>query len=432
MFVIKGFAPHANLADNALDIINPVGELSSIARTYSLDRGKYINKAIAPDSSLLTFMTQEDGVFTQLSPVMRDEILEITNHIYNFAISQAGTQLDAAEYEQELINTFSSRIIRIAVGAIENDGAVWMPEWVRWDSRSIDSDIRIWFSDRAFRTQYPEALIKVVTPFDRVDDFFLPVDEVKTKLNGVTRTMMAERIQEVIANKPATLFRVDEFDYVNLQNPTDLTPAPFGVVMYGISKNNMDSIKDAIAEYLLANSTRPRDDWAAILPDIFKRTEFVIVPVWNHIAIPNQVQLQGIYSPQMTFQRAINVLRAYVPYYSPSHVSNAGMMTRFPFRAVTMLSIGSVENRNGKFLLSEYFPDWIGVSSTHSDFNRQTKNTRDWHLKLAEAIGHAENFEEYSEIPEGFMKVVREDRLHLSFSHENVNFNVLCKTSMPE
>lgn len=431
MFVIKGFAPNATLSDNSENVINPVGELSAQARTYSLDRGKYINKAVSTDTGLVTFMTLKNNVYRQLPGALRDETIRICDRIYTFAFEHSGTELDSVEFENELIEKFSDVITEVRVGAMENDGMTWVPEWVSWKSRSEASDIRFWFAERAFRRQYPEATLKVTAPFDRVDDFFLHPDEVKAKLNAVTRPIMGQRVTDLIGNHPETLFRIDEFDYISPHNDQDKTPAPFGVVMYGIAKNNIDSIKDAIADYLLANSTHTRDEWAEILPDIFKRTEVVIVPVWNHIAIENQVIQQGVYSPQMTFQKAMNVLRTFVPYYSASHVNNFGSMTRFPYRSVSMLSVGSIENRDGKFTLGEYFPQWIGVSSTHPDFNRQDQRTKEWHLLLAECIGHAERFEEFSEIPEGFMKTVREDRLHLSFSFENVNYVVLCKASMP-
>src|SRR5690606_31257354 len=136
----------------------------------------------------------------------------------------------------------------------------------------------------------------------------------------------------------------------------------------------------------------------------------------------------GIYSPFLSANEVVNLARLYNPDYPFAHVQEHAITTGFPHRSLSVVSIGHIENRDENYKLSDYFPDWINTN-TNQDFNRMSVRTREWALKLAEAVQHAEDFETYDNIPQGFMKVIRNDRLFLTFSFENINYLVLCKST---
>lgn len=100
----------------------------------------------------------------------------------------------------------------------------------------------------------------------------------------------------------------------------------------------------------------------------------------------------------------------------------------YPYRSLMVASIGHMENRDGTHRIEDLYPDWINTNTTQ-DFNRMNEATREWALTLAEAVMHAETYADYDNIPTGFMKVIREGLLYLTFTTNGINYLVLCKSN---
>lgn len=429
MLILKGFAPNTTLINNAVGQVNPVGELSSTALTYSTEKGFYSNREIAEHIIIVSFACRDGDEAVELDPDLRDEVLKVINSTYNYAFSHQGVHLNIQDYTSHLYAVHNTDISDLTFGAIVDDGRIWIPSRVSFSVRNLpENKVDIWLADNEFRNQYPLSEIKIVPPFDDLDAFFGAGSVVEARLKELTPSTITQRLQDVRADSPETFIRIDMFDYYDPNNSSRVVPSPWGILVYGITGNTIDAIKEALINFILENSNRGRDEWAEILPDIFKKHEFVICPTWTKYAIPNKVTQAGIYSPFLSANEVVNLARLYNPDYPYAHVQEHAITTGFPHRSLSIVSIGHIENRNGNYKLSDYFPDWINTN-TNQDFNRMSVRTREWALKLAEAIQHAENFETYDNIPHGFMKVIRNNRLFLTFSFDNVNYLVLCKST---
>ena len=95
-----------------------------------------------------------------------------------------------------------------------------------------------------------------------------------------------------------------------------------------------------------------------------------------------------------------------------------------------MTTIGSLENRDNKFQLVDFFEDFINVSSTSEDFNRMTQYTKDWSILIHELVVYAEDTNPDTLIPLSISKITRDGILYLSRLYDNVQYLVATKYSI--
>jgi hypothetical protein len=203
------------------------------------------------------------------------------------------------------------------------------------------------------------------------------------------------------------------------------------VLIYGAAGDNIDAIKDALVAYILANSTQTREQWTVILPDIFKRTEFVLIPRWDLYAIPNLTVQAGIHSPVSTLGEALAKAVAVIGSGYPSaHINSHAQLLGHPYKSLHMLAVGGPENRDNKWKITDVFADYIAVASTSLDFNRMSNATKGWALMLADLLLAAEVAEEFSSVPIGMSKTIRNGILYVVKSYQNIHFLMATKASI--
>jgi hypothetical protein len=228
------------------------------------------------------------------------------------------------------------------------------------------------------------------------------------------------------------VIRTSTFNYIDPNNSTHTVSTDWTVLIYGVAGDNIDSIKDAIMTYILANSVHLREDWVGIFPDIFKRTEFILLPLWEQYAIPNKLLSTGIYSPQVKIADVVTKMGQYAKQYATSHIDSHVTAMGHPYRSLALLSIGSPDNRNAQYELTDVFPDWLAVASTSIDFNRMSQDTQNWASMLEDMLIAAEAAGNFTVIPQGMMKVHRDGILYLAKSFKNINYLVVAKSNLTE
>lgn len=427
MINIKGFAVNRNMTSNVKDEVNEIGELSAYGVTYAKDRGIY-SITENDDIILTTFLTKEDGNDITLSLEHQQHIIGVVDWIYNRSIKK-GTEIYAHELLQDLIEQFATSAEYFKSGDIVYDGNIWMPKWVSWrmkdDAKEIN--IRIWFSDDSFRRTYDEYEMTVVPPLTPIDDFFKTSNKVKQLLDARTLPIRTNEIEVAKDGKPETKIRTELFHWVDPLDPTNKIPTYWDVVIYGEAGDNVDSVKDAVIEYILSHTTRTREEWTEIFPDIFKRTEFVLLPDWTTYAIPNREIEAGIYSPLLKVRDIIPELAKFTPLVPEGHRNAHAEIMSHPYKSLMISSVSSHENRDNKFSLKDFFPDYLAQASTSQDFNRQSLYTRDWAERLTEMIIIAEEMTPYSDIPRRYTRLKRNDQLFLVCNYDNVHYLVVAK-----
>lgn len=435
MYVLKGFANHALLANNTPGSTNVIGEISQQSLTYSREVGLYSSVSIAPNIALLSFLSSQDGTAVVVNPDLRDRTMTILEWIYNLVITESG-QMFADQFLEAILVQFQGSADTFACGAIVTDGTHYGPEWVSWQdlgvAPGVPNFIKVWFADASFQSQYDEFQILVDPPITPLDDFFKTGSAVETEVNAVTYVQQIASIQNVRAGVPESLIIAQTFNYNDPADPTHLVPTNWTELIYGLAGNNIDSIKDALAAYILANSTHTQAEWTVIFPDIFKRTEFTLVPDYGTYAIEPQTGIQaGIYSPIANLAAANALLTSYATTYPTTHINaHAGNMGH-PYKSLSIAMVGSPDNINNWYELSQVFPDLIAVSSTSTDFARMTQATQGFLLILSQLLITAESMGAFTTLPQGITRLTRNNQLYAVASYQNINYLVAAKSNFP-
>lgn len=430
MYVIKAFGTHSAFADNTVGVTNPIGEISTYSLTFSKEKGYYAKDSI-PAVSLISFKSENNGTPVVIDPTIRDELLSIVQWTFNKSINTAG-QIYADQFIAEITTAFTTTALDFKCGEVITNGTKWIPEWVSWKLKSnSDSFIRIWFSDPSFRAKYDEYEIVVIPPLDVIDDFFKVGSEVQALLEARSMSELIE-IAQIARNKhPESVMRTDTYKYLDPLTSSRKLDTLWTTLIYGPMGNNIDSIKDALVDYILANSAHTRAEWTAIFPDIFKRTEFILTPNWGKMAIPNRSNSVGIYSAISNLTEANALIKQYAPGYSVAHINTYGSVMGHPYKSLSVTSIGSVENRDNLFSLVDVYPDYIMVSSTSQDFNRMSEDTREWAAGLFDMLIAAEEMGEFTDVPQGMTRVKRNGLLYVVKSFKNIHYLVTLKANFP-
>lgn len=437
MYVLKAFAVHSQLANNTIGVVAPIGELSTLSLTYARDKGQYRSND-APNVTLVTFTSAQDDTPIAVSPDMTTHVMLVVKAMFDFVFARAGQ----AVFADELLNTLTPAFDTVAqdfqCGAITAGDTISAPEWLSWTNNSIaglgGNTLKVWFSDAAFAQQYDDFEIIVIPPTPSLNDFFKTPTEVALALAAQTPSATMERVQAAKGGYPETVVRAETFNYTDPFNPQHVIPATWHVLIYGAAGNNIDSVSDALVQNALDNSTHSRNEWLTLVPDLFRRTEFIMVPMWDQYAIPNRVVEAGIYSPVANLKRAVALIKQVVGSvvnYPDTHINDHVSIMAHPFKSLQILSVGSADNRNNWFELSQVFPDILAVSSTGLDFNRMSAATKTWLTALAEMLVVAETMSRYSSIPSSYTKITRGGILYIVKRYGNVNYLLAAKTSLP-
>lgn len=431
MKLIKGFVTSDKFIDNSKDTISPILELHTWGRTYSKEIGEY-NDPNHPDYTLLTFLcidgeTAEhqmiSGTETEyIIKLVRDVIGYSEEHIYPF---------DDDEFRGYILSRFYPNITNVNYGEFDLRTTLKIPSWISWnildDAGEITHEIKIWLTNDAFDSQYDEYEIYVVPPLKNVDDFFNGYSFALDQINKTTITDISNRITETKGNDPESYIRMYEFDYVNATDNTIRNKTTWSVIIYGKAGDNVDSIKDAIVDYVLKNSKYTQEQWEKIFPDIFKRTEFLFVPMWQEMSIENLSVQSGLYASMLNVSDSVNFVREFLTQYTPSFLNNELVIMPYDYKAITLFSLPGENNKEEAARLRDLYPDYIPVPSTSNDFNRMVENTRDFVLLLGELLIQAESIGKYNSIPGNMRRQYRNGAMYISAMKDNVNYLVACK-----
>jgi len=434
MFVLKGFIEHALFNSATPGKISTIGELSTLSMTYSRITNTYLS-AISADMTLYTFTSANNATPAKLPLAISDHVMDISKYVYEHTI-EVQTQVFATELLQNLLTVFVTSADTFECGEIVSDGDYSVPEWISWHTKLTDVDgsnvIKIWFSDVSFQAQYDDFEILVIPPMKPLDLFFNPSSMVKASLASVTPSEMMDRIQLAKEGSPETVVRAETYLYYDPFNKTNTIPTTWNFLIYGMAGNNIDAINDALVAYILANSTKTKDQWAQIIPEIFKHTEFIIIPKWNDYGIPNRTLEAGIYSPITNVSGISTIVNSINLEYPASHINANIDVVANPYKSLALLVIGSPDNRDAKFKIGDIFSDYIAVLSTSNDFSRMSQSTQDWATLLSNMLYIAESMYLHTSVPAGMSKVVRNGILYLACRFMNINYLVVAKSALPE
>lgn len=433
----KGFVQIKTLIDNTLSTVAGMGELSDLGHSYSKEKGVYSTTAY-PTLELVCFSSIETDGVTETKTKLPQSVLDaeffpvLGTFIDQILNNSAGADLATlAEYVRTQHSSTVGTVEFGSVVSVTVSGATLQtPEWIQFTHPSNENTWRFWLVDASFVSQYDEYEIVVVPPFTPISNFFLAGSAVETLLKAVTVTGMISKMDVAKDDKPVSFMDVKSYDYHNPNKPTQTVyvQALFGLMIYGAAGNNDDAKRQAIADYLSANdATHDRDDWIAILPDVFKRTEFLFVPNWQSYAIPNRTLEAGVYSPFVPAKSSLTDMTALLTDVNATHLETYLTHFTHTYKSLAVALVSGSENRNSYFHLTDVFSDIIMVNTASTDFNRMAAATQAFMIILDRLVQYAESLTTRTALPSGYSRVKRSGKTFVSYSIDNIQYLVYAK-----
>jgi hypothetical protein len=442
MYVLKGFVTNSAFTNNAIPNItgetpgsvSTIGEISTLSLTYAQQKGYYFPSTGPTDLSLITFTSALNGVPQLLTSDISDHVLTVAQTLFSYMHTTGQIMSDTLLLY--LLGQFSATANNFQCGTIISDGANWAPEWLSWTNTSLTelsagNEIKVWFVDVSFRNEYDGSQIVVVPPTLVLDNFFNPSSMVATMLSAITPVMVMSAIQTAKNGCPETVVTCETFNYIDPLNSANVIPTNWYMLIYGSAGNNVDSMADALIAYILANSTHTEADWIKVLPDLFNRTEFVLVPLWDNYSIPNRTLQAGIYSPIASMTNSLALLTQVEPSYPSAHIDEYATLMSFPYKSMQIASIGSPNNKDAWYQINNVMPDVINVSSTSTDFSRMSATTQAWATMIANMLVIAETMTTDTTIPRTMTALTRNGILYLVQNYNNIDYLVAVKSNFP-
>lgn len=477
-YSVKAFASCRELADNTPGVVAPVGELSVYAQTFTRDRKLFstgvkntldANNPILSDTTLecdITVFSSRDeaNATVEVNPRIATLLKMVTLWIYG--TSSNGTFDDDVENSrQTFLNDLTNpAVTNLTMGPMVEVDTKWYPKQITFniskdalveyltgindedaedDLAAVDllddSLIRIWFADDLFKAEFDEYEINHIAPIAVLDGFFQSTSNVQSLVNQRTIPMMIAKVDEISDGDPFTVLISNTFNFHDPVNPEVIIPTVWSAVVYGDAGRNPDLIKLTLIDWILANSSHPREEWEIIFPDIFKVTEFIFLPMWNKYSVPNMTLQEGVYSPIMDLQDAMVVASklAVGEDYTLKQIVDSLVYVGTPYKSLAMVAVSGAQNRTGATKLREVWPDFMSVSTSSLDFNRMQPATQNFVMLMNTLLNIAENMTSLSVIPPGYSRLKRTnaddaDVYYVSGTINNISYLVASKYSFLE
>lgn len=428
-YYLRGFITIPKLHNNEPEAVAPFGELSKQAMTYSKESGRYVHPGFE-DVALWSFDSRmESGELIEVPDDYSFAALEVGQYIYEWVRDKL---LDDNSYNtvQRLETQLGNYIADFVVGNMLSNGDGFYPDWLSFRLNNSDSYVRLWFSDDAFRLQYGQYEYAFVGPVDNLDDLMGTEAQVRAAIALKPFKKIADNIEKVRNDYPYT--RLVARDYAWVGPDGTEVPLDWAILVYGLAGVDLDRLRQALAQWILDNSSYTREEWLDRLPDIFAPTEFIITPLWHRYAIPNRTVQAGVHSPWVKLNDIDKILVktlkgvGYGPQQRFKHTTIANNL----YKSLAVMFTGSANNRDDIHLIEKHFPDFFLVSDHRPDFARISPHTQQWMRYLAEMFYIAESMTRYSVIPTGFYRVQRDGVTYVGREYDGILYMMVSRFSM--
>lgn len=427
---IQGFINISSLVVNVPGRNSPIGELSTYSRTFSKEKGEYVDMT-DPGIQLITFSSTDlSGNLVEVPQPLVNEIIGVARLALKYA-SEHTRPYNTDDFQGTLQQEIQSYAVDFAMGPlVDGFSDISLPAFLSWRSISQgDVSVHIWLADAYFAEQFGGYEITVIPPLVNLNSFFNTYESVVAQLDQFSISEMGDKIQLYKNKNPETAVRLMEFNFVNRFNTSVMKKTVWGILVYGPEGDNDDAIKDAIIDHLLNNSTQGQEQWEAIFPEIFRRTEMVVIPRWDKKAVINLSDRSTLYSSVVDPQEVVTFAQNFVDFYPTEHVRTNLNIVPYPYKTICLNIVNGIKNLTGKKKFTEIYPDYLPIPSTSLDFARMTLPTQNLILTLDRLLLSAETATTATPLPEGFRRIKRGTKLFVATSLNSITFLVAAKTN---
>lgn len=432
MKVIQGFITRGDLINNQVNQVADFFELSPLALTYSKSRAEYQHTSYG-GYTLHAYYAKENDTHIILNPedtLLAFEAARLTLD-YTNTYRPLVTKIDLKNYVETRLQLGLDVVVDgFDSGEFIESVEATLPEWIYFKKQDGSIEFRLWLNNNAFENQYPDYEIDVVAPILPVDNFFSNYGNVVAELSKISITNFSERVEEAKGGYPSTYTRYYEFNYYNPNNPAEYNISYWAVNVYGRNGDNIDSIKDAIIDYILTSSTHTQEEWEARFPEIFKRTEFMVFPRWDKYSISNINILSSLYSSIVDPADILEYIERNIPVTSDqAYIKSKLSVLPIDYKGIYIGIIAGDANEDDKDKIYDLYKDYIPVPTSSVDFSRMKVDTQGWVLKMVEAVMLAETATAYSAIYNPYRKIKRNGQLFVTFVYNNINYLVSTRSN---
>lgn len=449
MLDIQGFINIAALTDNNADgAVAPVGELSELSKSFAKNK-QYFAKANL-QVELVAFTYLRDAAKVKVPANFTDHILALTQWIYNQSIL-GNFKNDETEFQRLLVGQYQNSISAVSTGAMIQMNGNWFPRWISWkyevaakqveNPADSENQIMVWFADEDFSQDYTGWEIEVLMPILPVDTFMAVKSVVEVAMSAFNLPDHHKKANEIRGEYPYTSILTNEYTWHDREDYNSTMVVPMSVLIYGRAGMNPSRIKQALREYILANSNNGVIEWVKVFPEIFTTTKFTIVPGWSIRGIPNQEDIAAQYSPLLPYDFQVKAITTFGAWKTLTVAQKNNNVVPMPetdvchlpsvYKSLGAIAIAGPENDVRKATLHDIIPDYALIGTLNPDISRMSKTTSEWVDLYFRAMIAAEEYHPYNTSLD-IVKLVDDtnpDIYFWVFEFDNVEFRVLARNA---
>lgn len=427
MYTLKAFVAIDGHANNNPSVTAPFGELSTLGLTYARDVTSY-RQAEQPKLDIRVFTSKHNLDPAPVNSVALGLLFRVSNFVYQRAITNMSTS-NSDSVLLAVETNFGGELSSLVVGDMVSDGLVWMPSYLIFNVTNplLDTQVKVWFADQAFRDQFDEYELAISHPVDNIDALQTSISNIQALTANLDMPALLDRLEAVASPYPYTMQKAFGFDVVNPANPDEKIKLYWLVAIYGIAGDNIDAIYNRIRQEILQNSSYPESEWMDRIPDLFQTIEFTLVPFWDQYSIPNASFAAAMYSPIVKLADVESRLVPHVPNSPLAHIRAHMTVSSYLYKSISFAMVGSIDNRNETYDLRQAFPDYALIPTIAIDFNRMSPATTGLIVMLSSMFRLAETMTEVTTLPRQFSRAIRNNKLFLVGTYNQIQFYLATK-----
>jgi len=369
---IKGFIEIPSNANNAPNAVAALGELSTIARTYSRKK-QYIADDTAPGLELTVFYSKDisgedvDG----LDAADCLPLLLLINKIRNDFIPANGTLIDFISTNAD------STLSGFAFGNLITENGFTLPQSLNCTHTDLEvTNFEIWFSNTAFLEEYEPSETLVLPPCSPVTNLYQGYAGALAALNAYTEINKLNALNTAtLEEKPTeiTTFSLKWNDPANLNNQFTTV---WYVLGYGKDALRTDKTLEAIRTYLESETPYTVDEWKEYFPDIQTLDVFNLVPLWNKVALSAGPGIDSMMRPLFKFNELVSLINPILIGRDTGDILGQGEGITLLFRALPVFVLAGDTNDVNVQSFEALFPDYTIIALNDQSINRVSAATQ--------------------------------------------------------
>jgi hypothetical protein len=367
--------------------------------------------------------------------VFKSSIFNLSDWLLDIQMT-ASAYTDRTSLLSALANQFNNVLGGFDCGLLVSAGSLVFPEWISFSRLDIantdpakDNTVKIWFSDSSFKEQYDQFELFVIPSVNDLNSFFGTKANLELALSSFNTSDFIDKLDFIRGNNPESYIHKDSYIWTK---GTEQLNVNWSIVVYGRVGDNAEAVKQAIQDYIVQKSTKTKAEWTSIFPDIYKNTEFTILPRWHNYARAQRILVSGIYSPICNLNKELGYAKSILSGYPAEFINTNVFVLPTQYKSLVLLVVGGVTNRDNLFKITDVYPDYINVPTTDPSFESMDTATKSWILQLTELIIAAETLGVNDPVPSGSRKVARGNVLYISKKINGIEYLISTKSSTPQ